>query len=89
MANMHHPGFEEVTCRQFVELVTDYWEGALPSDRVELLEQHLAICEGCRNYLEQMEATVRALPGTVTAEPVPRWSEESLLAAFRDWHSQR
>ena len=52
----------EVTCREFVELVTEYWEGALPEDRMELVEEHLVMCDWCKTYLEQMEATVAALP---------------------------
>src|SRR4051794_25890560 len=48
-------------CVAIVELVTDYLEGAL-SPAYELhVVAHLQRCEGCRNYLEQIERTVTAL----------------------------
>ena len=64
----------EIICREFVELVTEYLEGALPAETVGLVEQHLVLCEWCRNYLGQVEATVRALGrlGDVIARP-PDW----------------
>ena len=60
MAEVHRHGTDEVTCREFVELVTDYWEGALPEERIELVEEHLVMCDWCKLYLDQIEeATVR------------------------------
>ncbi|MDQ5874162.1 MAG: zf-HC2 domain-containing protein, partial [Actinomycetota bacterium] len=45
---------EELTCRELVELVTDYLEGGLtPEDRMRF-EEHLLICEGCSAYVDQV-----------------------------------
>ena len=88
MAEMHRHGTEEVTCREFVELVTEYWEGALPEDRLELVEEHLVMCDWCKTYLEQMEATVAALPEAGEREPVPEETEKVLLSAFREWKAR-
>ena len=44
----------ELACNELVELVTDYLEERLPDLDVERLEAHLSICEGCRNYVDQM-----------------------------------
>jgi anti-sigma factor (TIGR02949 family) len=52
---------DEVACREFVELVTDYLEGALPEEVSAALEAHLAVCDGCTLYLGQMRLTIRAL----------------------------
>ena len=42
---------------EFVERVTDYLEQALePTDRTRL-EEHLAECGPCRDYLEQLRRT--------------------------------
>ncbi|MBP1692587.1 MAG: anti-sigma factor, partial [Chloroflexi bacterium] len=50
---------QPMTCQQFVELVTDYLEGSLsPEDRARF-EAHLAVCDGCEIYLEQIEETIR------------------------------
>jgi anti-sigma factor RsiW len=74
----------EMTCKQMVELVTDYLEGALaPADRARF-EAHLAVCEGCTRYLAQMRETIR-LTGTLTEEQIPPGQRDALLDAFRDW----
>jgi len=85
MPDMHRHEVDEVTCREFVELVSDYWEGALSEERMELVEEHLVICDSCKTYLEQMELTVEALPETGGREPVPEETERVLLSAFRKW----
>jgi predicted anti-sigma-YlaC factor YlaD len=89
MPDMHRDEIEEVTCRQFVELVTDYWEGALPEERMALVEEHLVMCDWCKTYLEQMESTVGALPEAADREPVPEETERVLLGAFREWKARR
>jgi predicted anti-sigma-YlaC factor YlaD len=52
---------DEVTCHQFVELVTDYFEGALPPRTLGQVEEHLVMCDWCVTYAEQMRATVDSL----------------------------
>jgi anti-sigma factor RsiW len=75
---------DHITCREVVELVTDYFEGKLPADEAELFEQHLNFCEGCAWYVEQMRATVTAV-GRIREEDIPPETRERLLTAFRDW----
>ena len=72
----------EIICREFVELVTDYLEGALPPETVDLVEQHLVMCDWCRDYLGQVDATVDAVRD-LESEPPPKEMLESLLVAFR------
>jgi hypothetical protein len=43
---------DPLVCREFVELVTDYLEGALPDGERIRFEAHLAECHGCTGYLE-------------------------------------
>ena len=52
---------DEVTCRQFVELITDYFEGALAPRTHSQVEEHLVMCDWCTTYAEQMQATIVAL----------------------------
>jgi anti-sigma factor RsiW len=75
---------DHITCQQVVELVTDYFEGALPADEADLFEQHLNFCDGCDWYVDQMRATV-ATVGRIGAEHLPPEMRERLLTAFRDW----
>ena len=52
---------DEVTCRQFVELVTDYFEGELQGRTLSQVEEHLVMCDWCVTYVEQMQATIGLL----------------------------
>jgi anti-sigma factor RsiW len=45
-------------CRQFVEDVTGYLEGTLPADVVARIDEHLADCPHCREYLREMRRTI-------------------------------
>ena len=37
-------GFEQLSCRELVELVTDYLEGMLPAAEHERVDRHLDTC---------------------------------------------
>jgi anti-sigma factor RsiW len=76
--------YEELSCQELVELVTDYLEGALPAELHARFEQHIAHCEGCTTHLEQMRATIAAT-GRLTPESVSPEAEAALLDAFRGW----
>jgi anti-sigma factor RsiW len=73
-----------VTCREMVELVTAYLEGHLPTEQRGRFEEHLAICEGCQAYVEEMRDTLRAL-GRLPEDRLSSQARETLLAAFSDW----
>jgi anti-sigma factor RsiW len=75
-----------LTCQELVELVTDYLEDSLPAGERARFEQHLARCQGCRNYLRQMKTTI-AIAGRLTAESLPPGAREEMLAIFRRWKS--
>lgn len=73
-----------LTCHEMVEIITDYLEEALlPEDR-RRVEEHLAICDGCTTYLEQMRETIR-LTGMLSEEQIPEEHKRQLLDAFREW----
>lgn len=75
-----------VVCREAVELVTDYLEGALsPQDRARF-EAHLAQCPHCTRYLEQMRETIAAL-GRVEPEALAPDARDELVALYRRWQA--
>jgi anti-sigma factor RsiW len=74
----------EMPCRELVELVTDYLENRLTSRDRARFEAHLAECEYCETYLEQMRQTIRVL-GRLPEESLSAEARDVLLAAFRDW----
>src|SRR5919199_242968 len=54
----------DLACREIVEFVTEYLEGAMAPERMDLFEQHVVFCEGCDTYLDQMRQSI-ALSGSL------------------------
>ena len=75
---------QALSCQELVELVTDYLEGALSVEDVNRFERHIAGCDGCTRYLEQIRATI-ALTGSLTLADLAPEAETALLDAFRNW----
>jgi anti-sigma factor RsiW len=73
---------EAMSCRQFVEIVTDYLEQQLDEARRLWTEEHLAECGACRTYLDQMRQTISALRGLGDATLGPA-QRDRILAAMR------
>lgn len=80
---MSTPG-PELTCKELVELVTDYVEGALPDSERRRFDEHLQGCPFCRVYLDQMRQTIRML-GRLPEEALPPEAMSALLEQFRRW----
>ena len=77
---------EQLSCRELVELVTDYLEGALSQEERLRFEDHIERCGGCKIYLEQIRQTVSLL-GRLPEEALSPEAESALLEAFRGWRS--
>jgi hypothetical protein len=78
------PDPADLSCREFVELVSDYVERRLSLSERTRFEMHLCYCAPCRTYLRQLRATIETA-GRLTEHDLPPGSRETLLAAFRDW----
>ena len=76
-------GADPLACQEFVELVTDYLEGALPAREQARFEAHLAECDGCSAYFESVRVTVASL-GKIPTPPADPHTRDTLLRAFRD-----
>jgi anti-sigma factor RsiW len=72
----------DLTCRELVELVTDYLEDALPAAERERFEAHMAACEGCDAHFEQVRATIALIGRARELEERPEI--RALLRAFRE-----
>ena len=75
---------DELTCKEIVELVTDYLEQTLVLEMRARLEQHVMECPGCQTYIEQVQLTISMLR-RLAEEPTLPGSKEELLELFRDW----
>ncbi|QEC50706.1 anti-sigma factor [Baekduia soli] len=73
-----------MSCRELVELVTTYLDGGLSDRDRARFEAHIAACEHCTAYLEQIRDTIR-LTGELVPEGLAPEMERDLLDAFRDW----
>lgn len=79
-------GRRDIACAELVELVTDYLEGALSPRQRRRFDRHIAGCEHCATYLDQIRRTRRALGG-LTEDSIAPEARDALLHAFRDWHA--
>lgn len=77
---------DDLSCAELVELVNDYIENALPDAERVRFEQHLEVCAGCRNYLEQMTTTI-GLTGRLRIADLSPEARSNLIAAFRGYRS--
>ena len=73
-----------LACRELVELVTDYLEDGLSAADRARFEAHVAVCEHCSAYLDQMRVTLRVV-GQIDPDELEPEVERELLDAFREW----
>ena len=75
-------GVDDLACKEFIELVTEYLEGTMSASERARIELHLAGCPFCTTYLEQMRQTIATLGSLPASEVDPR-AMNALLGAFR------
>ena len=68
---------------EYQHSIPDYLSGRLPAADRARLESHLAECEGCTGYLEDMRRLVGSLHAAPEPPPDPA-TREALLRAFRE-----
>lgn len=76
-----------LVCQQAVELMSDYLDGSLSRRDRQRLERHLAGCDACNAYLEQMRVTIVA-SGVVVADDLTPEVLETLTDLFRRFHEE-
>lgn len=74
----------DLTCKEIVEIIGDFFDGKLAPDDQVRFEQHLHGCTWCMTYLDQMRQT-RAVAGTLREEHVADETKQKLVDAFRNW----
>lgn len=77
----------DLVCREAVELVTDYLEGALSDGDRARLESHLSACPHCSEYLAQMRRTLDAL-GRIDPESLDPEVADELVSLYRRWQEE-
>jgi predicted anti-sigma-YlaC factor YlaD len=74
----------DLVCQQAVELVTDYLEGTLSRRDARRFEAHLEACDGCEEYLRQVQTTNRVL-GSVQPEDLAPETRQGLMELYRQF----
>ncbi|MEV5968064.1 zf-HC2 domain-containing protein [Kribbella sp. NPDC051952] len=72
----------DLDCREFVEQVTSYLEGTLTPEAEQDFIDHLALCDGCERYLDQIRQTTQKLTDLPAGE-LPSDARTALLENFR------
>jgi anti-sigma factor RsiW len=78
-----------VKCREFVEFLMEYLDGALVEGERHVFEQHIEDCPACVNYLDTYRETVRlgnslCSPDAEVPADVPEELVQAILSARRD-----
>jgi anti-sigma factor RsiW len=79
---------DDLSCHEFVEIVTAYLDDALSTHDRARFDAHLAECPGCTTFLAQIRETVRQV-GRLSEESLSPEAQATLLAEFRDWNRGR
>jgi hypothetical protein len=72
-----------IRCRDVSAMATDFMEGSLSWRQRLAVRLHLAVCAGCRAFMQQMRRTVRLI-GSLPVPPPPPAAEARLLATLPD-----
>lgn len=78
---------DPLTCREAVEIVTDYLEGAMQPSERERFERHLRACPDCVTYVDQVRTTAEVL-GRVAPAPPAGATRDALIATFREFRRE-
>lgn len=73
----------DLNCDELVELVTDYLDGALDDETGHRVADHLAGCDGCTTYVDQVRQTIATLGSSPPDVELTDEARNALLAAFR------
>jgi len=76
----------DLVCREAVELVTEYLEGALSPAQRHRFDEHLARCPDCPEYLEQMRAVI-ALAASITLDDLTPYMRGQFISLYRRWRA--
>lgn len=78
-----------ITCRELIDFIADYLDGALSSESKSDFERHLSRCESCRAYLQSYEQTIRASRAAMTErEDLLEEAPEDLIQAILESRRQ-
>ena len=75
---------DDLTCKELVEVITDYFDGAMGDVDRARFERHVAECSGCTAVVSQFRTTIE-VAGRLTEEAVASDQREAMRDVFRRW----
>ena len=76
-----------LVCQQAVELMSDYLDGSLSRRDRRRLDAHLALCDACTAYLEQLRVTIAA-SGVISVNELAPEVLETLTELFERYRDE-
>lgn len=76
-----------LVCREAVELMSDYLDGALSRREQRRLVRHLKECDACTRYLEQLRLVIDA-SGAASPEDLTPEALDALVAVYRRFRDE-
>jgi len=76
-----------MSCKELVELVTEYLDKVLSASDRARFDAHMQTCPGCTDYLEQMRLTLR-VSGRLEEDSIEPEARNALLNTFRNWKNR-
>lgn len=74
-------------CREIIDAIADYLDGAMPADERGTFEMHLSVCPACVAYIESYKQTLALgkdafeAASSPAAAPIPEDLVKAVLAA--------
>ena len=81
---MTEPTNGGLTCRELVEVITAYVDGAMSDAERARFEAHVDDCSGCRAVVSQFRTTIE-VTGRLTEEQVTAAQRDAMREVFRRW----
>ena len=75
---------DDLTCKELVEVITDYLDGAMHDVEHARFERHLAECSGCTAVVSQFRTTIE-VAGRLTEDQVTPEQRDAMRDVFRRW----
>lgn len=76
-----------MTCRELVDLLTAYLDGALSPEQAAGFEEHLRECPPCVTELERARVAI-STTGAIGPGEVDPQARERLLDIYREWRRE-
>lgn len=70
-----------ITCRELIDFIADYFEGALDETQAKDFDRHLSVCASCRAFLATYRTTMQAGIGAVRQDESIDDAPEDLIRA--------